>query len=232
MDSYADSGFVYFEDIANDRLKSATSKKPQRNKYLKHCWECMGPPGPLNVRLMYCCEMKDSPMANPICSYPPVIVSQHHGASPKLFPCSYFSCKLCTTKRNYDIRDQKLLAMKVAFEEWCDWLEWAKHPFLVLTDHRNLQYLCTDKRLNRQTLSTGLTHFQCVLGFQPPLFPWSEKPMDLLPINIWLQRSETTWTQVFFFFFCFFFIIFPNSGKVWVIRYSQLNINIRGIDSI
>ncbi|KAK3517343.1 hypothetical protein QTP70_004487 [Hemibagrus guttatus] len=35
-----------------------------------------------------------------------------------------------------------------ALEEWRHWLEGARHPFQVLTDHRNLEYLRGDKRLN------------------------------------------------------------------------------------
>lgn len=38
--------------------------------------------------------------------------------------------------------------MKVAFEEWSHLLEGAEHPFIILTDHRNLEYLKTAKRLN------------------------------------------------------------------------------------
>ncbi|KAL0198991.1 hypothetical protein M9458_007531, partial [Cirrhinus mrigala] len=41
--------------------------------------------------------------------------------------------------------------------------------------------------------STNLTPFQCVLGFQPPLFPWSGEPSDLPAVNSWFQRSEETW---------------------------------------
>ncbi len=41
--------------------------------------------------------------------------------------------------------------------------------------------------------STGLTPFQCVLGFQPPLFPWSGEPSELPAVNDWLRRSEDTW---------------------------------------
>ncbi len=33
--------------------------------------------------------------------------------------------------------------------------------------------------------STGLTPFQCVLGFQPPLFPWSGEPSELPAVNNW-----------------------------------------------
>ncbi|KAL0200303.1 hypothetical protein M9458_003490, partial [Cirrhinus mrigala] len=43
--------------------------------------------------------------------------------------------------------------------------------------------------------STGLTPFQCVLGFQPPLFPWSGEPTELPAVNSWLQRSEATWNS-------------------------------------
>uniref|UniRef100_A0A671KHG3 Gypsy retrotransposon integrase-like protein 1 n=1 Tax=Sinocyclocheilus anshuiensis TaxID=1608454 RepID=A0A671KHG3_9TELE len=41
--------------------------------------------------------------------------------------------------------------------------------------------------------STGLTPFQCVLGFQPPLFPWSGEPSSVPAVDDWIQRSERVW---------------------------------------
>lgn len=41
--------------------------------------------------------------------------------------------------------------------------------------------------------STGLTPFQCVLGFQPPLFPWSGEPSELPAIDHWFQQCENIW---------------------------------------
>ncbi len=43
--------------------------------------------------------------------------------------------------------------------------------------------------------ATGLTPFKCVLGFQPPLFPWSGEPSELPAVDSWLQRSEETWNE-------------------------------------
>ncbi|XP_016379369.1 uncharacterized protein LOC107717203 [Sinocyclocheilus rhinocerous] len=43
--------------------------------------------------------------------------------------------------------------------------------------------------------STGLTPFQCILGYQPPLFPWSGEPSNVPTVNDWIQRSEETWNQ-------------------------------------
>lgn len=43
--------------------------------------------------------------------------------------------------------------------------------------------------------ATGLTPFKCILGFQPPLFPWSGEPSDVPAVNDWLNRSEATWNQ-------------------------------------
>lgn len=45
------------------------------------------------------------------------------------------------------------LAIKLALEKWRHWLEGAKYPFTEHTDHKNLKYLRTAKRLNsRQAL--------------------------------------------------------------------------------
>lgn len=59
-----------------------------------------------------------------------------------------FSKKLSSAESNYDIGDQKLLALKLVLEEWRHWLEGAKEPFVILTDHRNLEYIRTVRRLN------------------------------------------------------------------------------------
>ncbi len=41
--------------------------------------------------------------------------------------------------------------------------------------------------------STGLTPFQCVLGYQLPLFPWSGEPSDVPSVDYWLRKSERIW---------------------------------------
>lgn len=46
-----------------------------------------------------------------------------------------------------------------------------------------------------QKEATGLTPFQCILGYQPPLFPWSGEPTNVPAVNEWLTRSEETWNQ-------------------------------------
>ncbi|KAK3525664.1 hypothetical protein QTP70_003229, partial [Hemibagrus guttatus] len=70
-----------------------------------------------------------------------VVLSQQQGNPSRLHPCAFFSRKLNPAERNYDISNRELLAVKLALEEWRHWLEGAKHPFLVLTDHKNLEYL-------------------------------------------------------------------------------------------
>ncbi len=59
--------------------------------------------------------------------------------------------------------------MKAAFEEWRHWLEGAKHPFNVLTDIRNLEYLKSAKRLNHRQARWSLffTRFNFKITYRP-----------------------------------------------------------------
>ncbi|KAK1799501.1 hypothetical protein P4O66_000366 [Electrophorus voltai] len=73
------------------------------------------------------------------------VLLQHTGERGGLWPIAYFSRKLSPADRNYGVGDWKLLAIKLAFEEWWHWLEGARHPFTMYTDHKNLEYLQTTK---------------------------------------------------------------------------------------
>ncbi len=43
--------------------------------------------------------------------------------------------------------------------------------------------------------STGLTPFQCVLGYQPPMFPWDGEPSDVPAVDYWFRESERVWDE-------------------------------------
>ncbi|KAK3561514.1 hypothetical protein QTP86_006170 [Hemibagrus guttatus] len=97
------------------------------------------------------------------------VLSQRHGQPGKLFPCAYFSRKLTDAERNYDVGNKELLAMKAAIEEWRYWLEGSTHPFQVITDHKNLEYIKSAKRLNPRQARWSLffTRFQFTVTYRP-----------------------------------------------------------------
>ncbi|KAI3368620.1 hypothetical protein L3Q82_025630 [Scortum barcoo] len=76
------------------------------------------------------------------------VLSQRSATDNRIHPCAFLSRKLTPAERNYDVGNKELLAIKVALEEWRHWLEGAEQPFIVWTDHKNLQYLKSAKRLN------------------------------------------------------------------------------------
>ncbi len=45
------------------------------------------------------------------------VLSQRHGQPVKLYPCAFFSRKLTSAERNYDVGNKELLSMKAAIEE-------------------------------------------------------------------------------------------------------------------
>lgn len=38
-----------------------------------------------------------------------------------------------------------------------------------------------------------MTPFQCMLGYQPPLFPWSGEPSSVPTVDDWIRRSKKVW---------------------------------------
>ncbi|KAK3528035.1 hypothetical protein QTP86_015842, partial [Hemibagrus guttatus] len=110
------------------------------------------------------------------------VLSQQQGNPSRLHPCAFFSRKLNPAERNYDISNRELLAVKLALEEWRHWLEGANHPFLVLTDHKNLEYLRATKKLNPRQARWALffTRFDFTILYwprsknHPSVFPSTE----------------------------------------------------------
>ncbi|THH07173.1 hypothetical protein EW145_g3557 [Phellinidium pouzarii] len=84
-------------------------------------------------------------------------------------PCAYLSKSLNDVERNYDIHDKELLAIIRALEAWRHHLEGATHPFEIWSDHQNLQYFMTAKKLNRRQArwSLFLSRFNFTIIHKP-----------------------------------------------------------------
>ncbi|KAL0202690.1 hypothetical protein M9458_000708, partial [Cirrhinus mrigala] len=127
-----------------------------------------------------------------------VVLSQRQGQPPKTYPCAYYSHKLTPAERNYDVGNRELLAIKLALEEWRHWLEGAQHPFSVLTDHKNLEYLRSAKVLNHHQARWALFftrfHFQNTKAdalsriHEPDLTPHPRRLSYPLP-SLWPQAT-------------------------------------------
>uniref|UniRef100_A0A8K9UP97 Gypsy retrotransposon integrase-like protein 1 n=1 Tax=Oncorhynchus mykiss TaxID=8022 RepID=A0A8K9UP97_ONCMY len=123
------------------------------------------------------------------------VLSQRSGTPLKLRPCAFFSKKLSPAERNYDVGNRELLAVVEALKVWRHWLEGAKHPFLIWTDHRNLEYIRQAKRLNPRQARWAMffTRFVFTLSYRPGsqnvkadalsrLYDTEERSMDPTPI--------------------------------------------------
>ncbi len=97
------------------------------------------------------------------------ILSQRSSRDDKVHPCAFFSHRLTSTERNYDVGNRELLAIRLALGEWRHWLEGANVPFIVWTDHRNLEYIHSAKRLNARQARWALFfgRFEFSISYRP-----------------------------------------------------------------
>ena len=93
------------------------------------------------------------------------VLSQESVIDGKWHPVAFLPKSLSEVERNYEIHDKEMLAIIQAMEEWRHFLEGSKLGFEVWTDHKNLEYFRTAKKLNRRQArwSLFLTHFDFVL---------------------------------------------------------------------
>ena len=61
---------------------------------------------------------------------------------------AFISCSLNDAEQNYHIADLEMAAIIFALKEWCQYLLDAKNPFMILTDHKNLEYFTKSQDLN------------------------------------------------------------------------------------
>jgi len=100
------------------------------------------------------------------------ILSQQLPGEEKWHPVAFYSKSLSLVERNYKIHDKKMLAIIRALEEWRHFLEGARHPVEIWTDHKNLEYFMTAKKLNRRQARwfLYLAHFDFKLIHRPGRF--------------------------------------------------------------
>ena len=97
------------------------------------------------------------------------VLSQRSRPDKKLHPCAFFSRRLSPAESNYDVGNRELLAVKLALEEWRHWLEGSEIPFIVWTDHKNLAYIQSAKRLNSRQAGWALFfgRFNFTITYRP-----------------------------------------------------------------
>jgi len=96
------------------------------------------------------------------------VLSQQSPVDDKWHPIAYYSKSLSVVERNYEIHDKEMLAIIRALEDWRHFLEGAHHKFEIWTDHKNLEYFMTAKKLNRRQAQVVPLPFQVRFCHAPP----------------------------------------------------------------
>jgi len=99
------------------------------------------------------------------------ILSQKHLENNKLVlhPVVFISEKITPAECNYGIRDKELLAIINVLEKWHIYLHQLPRPFMILTDHHNLQTFTTKALLSRRQArwAQEITQYDFMILFRP-----------------------------------------------------------------
>ncbi|EDN91529.1 hypothetical protein SS1G_00932 [Sclerotinia sclerotiorum 1980 UF-70] len=71
----------------------------------------------------------------------------------KLHPVAYYSSKMDKTEQNYNIYEKELMAIVKSLKHWRIYLQGAKFPVIIHTDHMNLRTFTTTKVLDNRRLA-------------------------------------------------------------------------------
>jgi hypothetical protein len=77
------------------------------------------------------------------------VLSQQSVNDNAWHPVAFLSKALNPVERNYEIHDTEMVAIIRGLEEWRHYLEGARHPVEIWTDHKNLEYFQVAQKLNR-----------------------------------------------------------------------------------
>lgn len=96
-----------------------------------------------------------------------ILLQPHHKGA--LHPVAYMSKRHLLAECNYEIYDKELLAIVRAFKEWHAELEGSPEPVKVISDHKNLEYFMSTKRLSRRQArwSEFLSRFNFKISYKP-----------------------------------------------------------------
>jgi len=97
------------------------------------------------------------------------VLSQQSTMDGKWHPIAFYSKSLSSVEQNYEIHDKEMLVIICVLEEWRYFLEGATYPVEIWTDHKNLKYFITAKKLNRRQAcwSLHLARFDFLLHYHP-----------------------------------------------------------------
>jgi len=90
------------------------------------------------------------------------------GEDGLLRPCAYFSKKNSPAECNYEIYDKEMLAIVRCLEEWDAELRSVKE-FQIRTDHKNLEYFMTIRKLTERQMrwSLVLSRYNFTIAYIP-----------------------------------------------------------------
>jgi len=97
------------------------------------------------------------------------VLSQQLATDGKWHPIAFYSKSLSSMEQNYEIHDKEMLAIICTLEGWRHFLKRATYSVEIWTDHKNLEYFMTAKKLNRRQAcwSLHLARFNFLLHHCP-----------------------------------------------------------------